>query len=122
MGEGGHLIHAHLHIFYYGLDYLEEVDEVLQESRHFWILLQYARTHPECQKNMNARTDALFTVLKGHYVACACKILQLQDPTAKCPSVGQQVFDHRRCYSWLQRFMAPKMTHTTTLQFFATYS
>ena len=39
------------------------------------------------KKDMNACTDALFTVLKGHYVACACKILQLQDPTAKCPSV-----------------------------------
>ena len=39
------------------------------------------------KKDMNACTDVLFTVLKGHYVAYACKILQLQDPTADCHTV-----------------------------------
>ena len=39
------------------------------------------------KKNMNACTDVLFTVLKGHYVALACKLLNIQDPTADCPTV-----------------------------------
>ena len=44
------------------------------------ILLQYVNWDacPTPEKDMKACTDALFTVLKGHYVACACKVLRLQ--------------------------------------------
>ena len=32
------------------------------------------------KKDMNTCTDALFTVLKGHFVAYTCKLLGISDP------------------------------------------
>ena len=35
------------------------------------------------KKDMNACTDILVTVLKGHYIAATCHFLQIDDPESK---------------------------------------
>ena len=39
------------------------------------------------RKNMNACCDSLFIVLKGHYIATACKLLEITKPTQTPPDL-----------------------------------
>ena len=48
---------------------------------HFCTLLGRLPNAKVPKKDMNACTDALFTVLKGHYVACACSLLEITSPS-----------------------------------------
>ena len=47
---------------------------------HFCSLLGRLPKAKDPKKDMNACTDVLFTVLKGHYVACACSLLGIASP------------------------------------------
>ena len=48
---------------------------------HFCTLLGRLPNAKVPKKDMNACTDALFTMLKGHYVACACSLLEITSPS-----------------------------------------
>ena len=102
------------------------------------ILLQYVNWDacPTPEKDMKACTDALFTVLKGHYVACACKKscgcripqpnvdLEGKSKTANFAFLAKlsldvvNKFPLSKMLFLAARFMAPKIMHTTMLQGF----
>ena len=56
----------------------------------FWHLcsrLGHSASAKDPKKDMNACTDILITVLKGHYIAAACSILRIDDPEDKPKSL-----------------------------------
>lgn len=52
---------------------------------HLCSLLGRLSSVKDPKKDMNACTDVLFTVLKGHYVAAACNELGLENPNSPLP-------------------------------------
>lgn len=54
---------------------------------HLCCLLGRSTSAKDPKKDMNACTDILITVLKGHYIAAACSLLEIDDPEGKPKSL-----------------------------------
>ena len=63
-------------------DHLENDSRVVikRSWQHLCSLLGRSTSAKDPKKDMNACTDILITVLKGHYVAATCNLLEIDDP------------------------------------------